>query len=387
EVRRRFAVGLAQRFSAVLCKLDVVIGLERRLEQGAHIFRVVDNQDRRALLGAGRGCGSHGRTGCRRKDGGPARSGRNSISRRPCLPLRPFGLRGRTASVIVADAAVALLGGFMAKSMNAILVVLAAVLLVPALSWAAGLGTITVRSALGQPLDAEIEVVAWPPGEDIQVRLASREAYRDAGVELNSALQGARFAVERRDGRTVIRVRTSQPVNDPFFSVMVELQTPSGRLSRQYTVLVDPAEYRTAAAPTVQQAAAAPVVAPTSPTPAPVRAQTQTPKAAAVSAPAQSAPAQVQVQPSRVPAPEPVAVAAQPVAVAPAPAPVAVTPPATTSAVAATPITTPALAQQPAAVESSPARPVAATPASPVTPMQPTVAAVAPPTVQPAPAQ
>lgn len=274
----------------------------------------------------------------------------------------------------------------MAKSMNAILAVLAAVLLVPALSWAAGLGTITVRSALGQPLDAEIEVLALQPGEDIQVRLASREAYRDAGLELNSALQGARFAVERREGRTLIRVRTSQPVNDPFFSVMVELQTPSGRLSRQYTVLVDPAEYRTAAAPTVQQAAAAPAIATTSPTPAPVRAPAQTPKAAAVSAPTQAAPAQAQVQPSSVPAPEPVAVAAQPVAVAPAP--VAMTPaPATPSTVAAAPITTPALAQPPAAVAPSPARPVAATPAPAVTPVQPTVVAASPPrTVPPVPA-
>ena len=99
----------------------------------------------------------------------------------------------------------------MAKSVNAILMVLAAVLLVPVASYAAGLGTITVRSALGQPLDAEIEVVSARPGEDIQVRLASREAYQNAGIELSPALQGARFAVERRDGKTVVRVRQASP--------------------------------------------------------------------------------------------------------------------------------------------------------------------------------
>ena len=210
----------------------------------------------------------------------------------------------------------------MAKSINAILMVLAAVLLVPAASYAAGLGTITVRSALGQPLDAEIEVVALRPGEDIQVRLASREAYQNAGIDLSPALQGARFAVERRDGRTVIRVRTSQPVNDPFFSVLVELQTPAGRLSRQYTVLVDPAEYRVASAPSPQQSAAAPPPAAASPAPAaaPARAQAQPPKVADSKAPT---PAPTAAAPVIVAPPAPVAATSAPVQ---APTPVAAAP-------------------------------------------------------------
>ena len=311
----------------------------------------------------------------------------------------------------------------MAKSVNAILLVLVAVLLVPLASYSAGLGRLTVRSALGQPLDAEIEVIALQPGEDLQVRLASREAYRDAGIDLSPALQGARFAIERRDGRTLIRVRTTQPVNDPFLSVLVELQWPTGRLARQYTVLMDPVEYKTATAPApaAQPIAAAPAparapVPPVAAAPVPVVAPAPTaPAALAVAAPAAAAPAVVPaaqpvvaarasastpapaVEPAVVaPAPGPAPAPAQSVAVAPAPAlalsgpvaaaPAAVVPPTQSVAVDSAP----AIAATPAAVGvDAPAKAVVAAPApkQPVALPAPATQAVATPqSTTPAPA-
>ncbi len=141
--------------------------------------------------------------------------------------------------------------------------VAAALLLVPLLAHAAGLGRLTILSALGQPLNAEIEVVALQPGEDegIGARLAPPEAFRQAGIELNPALVGVQFAVERRDGRALIRMRTTQPVNEPFLDVLVELQWASGRLVREYTLLLDPPEYK-APAPVVAAAPPAPAAAP-----------------------------------------------------------------------------------------------------------------------------
>jgi FimV-like protein len=298
----------------------------------------------------------------------------------------------------------------MAKSVNAILMVLAAVLLVPAASYAAGLGTITVRSALGQPLDAEIEVVSAQPGEDIQVRLASREAYQNAGIDLSPALQGARFAVERRDGKTVIRVRTSQPVNDPFFSVLVELQSPTGRLSRQYTVLVDPAEYRVASAPAAQQAAAPAGVSPSPATP-PARAQAAAPKVTTGKAPT-AAPSPIATAPVVVAPPAYVAPAS---ASAQAPSPVVTSAPAAASAPASAPknasqsVVGPSVAERPIelarepspapavqplvisqpTVTSAPIAPapvVSETPRPAVVAAQPTPAAVQTPAVAAAPA-
>lgn len=138
----------------------------------------------------------------------------------------------------------------MGMSLKGMLLAVAAVLLVPVISYSAGLGKLTVRSALGQPLDAEIEIVSLQPGEEdsFLVRLASREAFEQAGIEASPALAGARFTIERRGGKPVIRVTTTQPVNDPFLNVLVELQWPSGRLARHYTFLVDPIEYKGAQA-------------------------------------------------------------------------------------------------------------------------------------------
>jgi len=135
----------------------------------------------------------------------------------------------------------------------------------PLLVFAAGLGRLTVLSALGQPLDAEIEIVSLLPGEEegLTARLAPAEAFRQAGIELTPVLLGARFSIERRAGRPYVRMRTTQPVHEPFLDVLVELQWATGRLVREYTFLLDPPGYRAPVA-----VAAAPAAAP-KPEPAP----------------------------------------------------------------------------------------------------------------------
>jgi pilus assembly protein FimV len=130
-------------------------------------------------------------------------------------------------------------------------VVAAALLLaLPLAAHAAGLGKLTVLSPLGRPLNAEIEIVALQPGEEdgLTARLASPEAFRQAGIEFNGALLGVRFNVERRGSRSVLKLTTSQPVNEPFMELLVELQWSTGRLVREYTFLLDPSEYKGPAA-------------------------------------------------------------------------------------------------------------------------------------------
>ena len=139
----------------------------------------------------------------------------------------------------------------------------------PIAAQAAGLGRLTVLSPLGQPLNAEIEIVSLRPGEEdgLSARLASPEAFHQAGIEPNAALNGMRFMLERRNGRSFVRVTTPQPVNEPFLDLLVELQWNAGRLVREYTVLLDPPEYKgpqaIAAAP--PQTPAAPVAEPLAP--------------------------------------------------------------------------------------------------------------------------
>src|SRR5688572_16539899 len=91
---------------------------------------------------------------------------------------------------------------------------------------AAGLGRLIVLSPLGSPLLAEIELVSLQAGEEdgLTARVASREAFDQAGIEPSAALMSVRLAVVRRDGRPVIRVTSSQPINEPFVDLLVELE-------------------------------------------------------------------------------------------------------------------------------------------------------------------
>jgi pilus assembly protein FimV len=111
---------------------------------------------------------------------------------------------------------------------------------------AAGLGRLNVLSPLGQPLNAEIDIVSLQPGEEdgLVARLAPAEAFRQAGVEPSGALVGLRFAIVRRDGRPVLRITSAQPINEPFLDLLVELEWSGGRLVREYTFLLDPPEYK-----------------------------------------------------------------------------------------------------------------------------------------------
>ncbi len=134
-----------------------------------------------------------------------------------------------------------------------------AVLLSPVAN-AAGLGKLTVLSSLGQPLRAEIELtsVAAEESSDLTARLAPADAFRLANIDFNPALLSLRFEVENRNGRQVIRVSSTQPINEPFVDMLLELSWTGGRLVREYTFLLDPAEMRSTQAPQV----AAPVDVP-----------------------------------------------------------------------------------------------------------------------------
>ena len=119
-------------------------------------------------------------------------------------------------------------------------------LILPSLSWAAGLGKLSVLSTLGQPLRAEIEIVSLQRGEGdtLGARLAPGELFRQANIDLNPALLSVKFAVQRRpSGQYVMTLTSGQAINEPFIDMLVELNWANGRLVREYTFLLDPPEY------------------------------------------------------------------------------------------------------------------------------------------------
>ncbi|BBN87134.1 hypothetical protein AZSP09_01570 [Azospira sp. I09] len=105
------------------------------------------------------------------------------------------------------------------------------------------MGKITVYSGLGQPLRAEVEVSATKAElSNMTARLASQDAFAQAGIEYASTLLGIRFSLDQKGGQPVIRVSSDKPINDPFVDMLLELSWPSGRLVREYTFLLDPPE-------------------------------------------------------------------------------------------------------------------------------------------------
>jgi len=171
-------------------------------------------------------------------------------------------------------------------------VALAAACLLGSSAWALGLGRLTVQSALGEPLRAEIDVsnLSEEEASTLQLRLASPDAYRAAGIEFNPALAGARVTLQRRaDGRAVLRVASERPLAEPFVDVIVEAIWASGRLVREYTLLLDPPTRSAAppapASPALASGTSAPAVAPAPP---PVAAAPGEARTAAAPAPARA---------------------------------------------------------------------------------------------------
>lgn len=111
-------------------------------------------------------------------------------------------------------------------------------------AYALGLGQIQVKSALNQPLVAEIPVLTSSPGEAdaLRVRLAAPEAFARIGLD-EPSLQASNLAFEVTDdghGRTIIRITTPGKVTDPFLSFLLEVDWGKGKMLREYTVLLDP---------------------------------------------------------------------------------------------------------------------------------------------------
>lgn len=112
---------------------------------------------------------------------------------------------------------------------------------------AVGMGGINVTTALGEPLKAEIELVAVGKIEkgSLSARLASPDAFKGAGMDYPAGLPQLKFLIETRtDGGQYLKLTSALPVNEPFVSLLVELSWSSGRLLREYTFLLDPPGYK-----------------------------------------------------------------------------------------------------------------------------------------------
>lgn len=123
-------------------------------------------------------------------------------------------------------------------------VLAAALAALPFAGYAAGLGKLTVLSALGQPLRAELDIAASKEElSSLTARIAPQESFRQANIEYAGILSNVRLSLDRRsNGQPYFRVSSDRIISDPFLDMLIELSWSSGRLVREYTFLLDPPE-------------------------------------------------------------------------------------------------------------------------------------------------
>jgi pilus assembly protein FimV len=127
-------------------------------------------------------------------------------------------------------------------SRRSTLVLISLALLLPGQAFALGLGEIELKSALNQPFLAEVELISATDQDiaSLQVALASSDAFTRYGLDRPFLLTDLRFEIVGTGTGAIIRITTADPIREPFLSFLISAEWDSGRLLREYTVLLDP---------------------------------------------------------------------------------------------------------------------------------------------------
>nr|WP_228522829.1 FimV/HubP family polar landmark protein [Methylophilus sp. 14] len=165
---------------------------------------------------------------------------------------------------------------------------------------AAGLGGMVSSSKLGEPLNAEIELLAVTPSElnSIQAALASEQVYQDQMLEKPASYPFIKIEVGNNiKGQPILKLTSSQPITEAFLDMLIQVDWPTGRLVKEYTLLLDPPGFNSnyvsesAGLPVNGQAAPAPSTPPAAVVPEPSQAVVPEAKKPASFRPAAAKPA------------------------------------------------------------------------------------------------
>ena len=122
----------------------------------------------------------------------------------------------------------------------------ALLLMLPSAAFALGFGDIRLLSPLNAPLDAQIELLDVTPEElqTLQAQIASRDTFARYGLEWPVFVSSVQVKTTRSsDGHTVITLKSTDPVTEPFITLLVEVNWARGHSVREYTMLLDPPVY------------------------------------------------------------------------------------------------------------------------------------------------
>lgn len=137
-------------------------------------------------------------------------------------------------------------------------------------TYALGLGDIRLKSALNQAFNAEIDLVSATTDElaTVRVALADNETFKRYGLDRPAILSNFSLRVDAASAvRPIIKLSSSNVINEPFLNLLVEVSWSGGRLLREYTLFLDPpvlssvkSEAAVVQSPSASTVAAAPLV-------------------------------------------------------------------------------------------------------------------------------
>lgn len=162
---------------------------------------------------------------------------------------------------------------------------------IPLYGFAAGLGKLNMNSGLGEPLSAEVELLSVTPEEltTLEARIAPEEAYDVQGISRLGIHNNIKVELAKNiNGSPVLKLRSSQPVSDPYLDVLIQVDWATGRLMREYTVLLDPPGYKDS----INEASKTSISAPSTTSAAPVEASHPQPNAEKSNVPSTKTPSQ-----------------------------------------------------------------------------------------------
>lgn len=107
---------------------------------------------------------------------------------------------------------------------------------------AAELGKLHVISALGQPLNAEIELIDISEGQldTLSSAVADEQAYEALGLSKPSFYDQIVIQTSKNsNGLPVLVLSSMQPINEPFLNILIKLNGLNTQIVREYALLLD----------------------------------------------------------------------------------------------------------------------------------------------------
>jgi len=107
---------------------------------------------------------------------------------------------------------------------------------------AASLGRLTAISGLGEPLIAEIDLDDVNQAElsIYSARLATEDAYIIQGIKKSPIQSDIKVdVVKKYNGSSVLKLYSAQPISDQSLNLLIQLDWPSGRMLKEYLLVLE----------------------------------------------------------------------------------------------------------------------------------------------------